>query len=452
MKIKVKDFGPITKGFNTDDGFMDISKVTVFLGTQGSGKSTIIKLISTFSYIEKALVNKRITPKELTYSKVVNDFFSWHSIENFVRPETEIIYRGEKFQITFLGNKTKPVVSQIIDTVYASNDNYIRPKICYIPAERNFCSAIPNVESIAGILKNVYAVISDFSEASNLLANQELALPLDDFKYKYISSSKKKTVITDTGVNVQLNEAASGLQSLIPMAIVNSFYSNPENAFSKKSVAPISTLQKNILKNHIFNTISDLKLDSIFPVLWHLEKEPDYDFLKAIALFLGEKEPRSAIVKTEALNNEEYRKNSIYLKKIIHETIKSCLLSLVEEPEQNLFPNSQKLVLESLVENNNYNINNKLVLTTHSPYILGSINNCLYAGYLKKLRKTVPSNFDKQFIYPENISAYYIGNGEITTAINYDGNLPQINHGLIDSCSKDINVAYEELCNLEFAE
>ena len=450
MEIKVTNFGPITKGFDTKDGFMEISKVTVFLGTQGSGKSTIIKLISTFSYIEKSLINERITSKELTYSKIVNNFFSWHSIENFIKPETEIIYQGSKYRITFLGNKTKPKVESI-NNKFDNSIDYVRPKICYIPAERNFCSAIPQVESIAGILKNVYAIISDFAEASNLLANQELALPLEEFKYKYNSSSKKKTVITDTGESILLNEAASGLQSLIPMAIVNSFYSNPTNAFSKKSIAPISTLQKNKLSNHIFNTISDLKISSIFPILWHLKKEPDYDFMKEIVLFLGEKEPKSSVLKTEALNNGEYRKNSVYLRKVIHETIKSCLLSLVEEPEQNLFPNSQKLVLESLIKNVNCNINNKLVLTTHSAYILGSINNCLYAGYLKTMKKIVPSTFEEKIIYPESISAYYIFDGEIKSAINYDDNLPQINHGLIDSCSKDINSAYEELCNLEFS-
>jgi len=34
---------------------MDVKKVTVFIGNQGSGKSTVAKLISSFSWIEKAL-------------------------------------------------------------------------------------------------------------------------------------------------------------------------------------------------------------------------------------------------------------------------------------------------------------------------------------------------------------------------------------------------------------
>ena len=46
-KLFIKNFGPIKNGFtDSEDGFFDISKVTVFVGEQGAGKSTIAKLIS----------------------------------------------------------------------------------------------------------------------------------------------------------------------------------------------------------------------------------------------------------------------------------------------------------------------------------------------------------------------------------------------------------------------
>ena len=54
-RIKIKNFGPIREGFVDNDGWMDIEKVTVFIGDQGSGKSTVAKLISTLSGIEKDL-------------------------------------------------------------------------------------------------------------------------------------------------------------------------------------------------------------------------------------------------------------------------------------------------------------------------------------------------------------------------------------------------------------
>ena len=51
-KIRIKNFGPIKQGCPDDDGWIDIKKVSVFIGNQGSGKSCVAKLISTFTWIE----------------------------------------------------------------------------------------------------------------------------------------------------------------------------------------------------------------------------------------------------------------------------------------------------------------------------------------------------------------------------------------------------------------
>lgn len=51
---------------------------------------------------------------------------------------------------------------------------------------------------------------------------------------------------------------------------------------------------------------------------------------------------------------------------------------IIEEPESHLFPPSQKYITEliSLVCNQGHSV----LVTTHSPYILGSLNNLLYAS------------------------------------------------------------------------
>ena len=54
QQLFIKNFGPIKSGFtDSKDGFFDISKLTIFVGDQGTGKSSIAKLISLFSWIEK---------------------------------------------------------------------------------------------------------------------------------------------------------------------------------------------------------------------------------------------------------------------------------------------------------------------------------------------------------------------------------------------------------------
>lgn len=58
--IRIKDFCPIGDGFlESDDGFFDIEKVTIFIGEQASGKSSVAKLISSFLWAEKACYEKR---------------------------------------------------------------------------------------------------------------------------------------------------------------------------------------------------------------------------------------------------------------------------------------------------------------------------------------------------------------------------------------------------------
>ena len=49
-RIKIKNFGPIKEGCTENDGWIDIKKVTLFIGNQGSGKSTVAKLISTLTW------------------------------------------------------------------------------------------------------------------------------------------------------------------------------------------------------------------------------------------------------------------------------------------------------------------------------------------------------------------------------------------------------------------
>lgn len=58
-RLRLKNFGPIGPGLSDNDGWIDFKRVTLFIGNQGSGKSTVAKLFSTFSWIEKALVITR---------------------------------------------------------------------------------------------------------------------------------------------------------------------------------------------------------------------------------------------------------------------------------------------------------------------------------------------------------------------------------------------------------
>lgn len=61
------------------------------------------------------------------------------------------------------------------------------------------------------------------------------------------------------------------------------------------------------------------------------------------------------------------------------------ILFIIEEPESHLFPESQKYITELIALVNN--CGHSIVLTTHSPYVLGTLNNLLYAKRFRHRRE-----------------------------------------------------------------
>lgn len=125
---------------------------------------------------------------------------------------------------------------------------------------------------------------------------------------------------------------------------------------------------------------------------------------------------------------------------------KACFI--IEEPESNLFPKAQKSVVEfiALVKN----AGNKVLLTTHSPYVLGTINNLLYADNISKktdkeaLDKIVSKNLWLNF---SEFASYFLKNGTNEDCNDYE--LNGIQNEVIDEVSNILNEDFDKMLNLE---
>lgn len=108
---------------------------------------------------------------------------------------------------------------------------------------------------------------------------------------------------------------------------------------------------------------------------------------------------------------------------------------VIEEPEAHLFPEAQMYMvwLMALFANQE---GNRLIVTTHSPYILTSLNNLLYAEQVGKVaeresvEKIIPSSYWLDF---DRLSVNLIGEGEISSIL--DRSIKQIKAEMIDSVS-----------------
>ncbi len=125
---------------------------------------------------------------------------------------------------------------------------------------------------------------------------------------------------------------------------------------------------------------------------------------------------------------------------------------ILEEPEAHLYPDAQKQIMELL--SLFMNSDNSLLITTHSPYILGAINNLLYASQVynkadSNKRVQVERIISKDY-FIQTCNAYFVNDGLIETCIDTDDSL--IINEVIDGASQVINNDYDALFDIIYEE
>jgi len=120
---------------------------------------------------------------------------------------------------------------------------------------------------------------------------------------------------------------------------------------------------------------------------------------------------------------------------------------IIEEPEAHLYPFAQKDITQllALFTNTNYN---QILITTHSPYILESINNLIYAKNIYKKGKNISSIPKELVIDFSDLNAFMIKGGKDNYQI-LDKGIGQIKSEEIDRVSKFLNDEFEKLLELE---
>lgn len=120
---------------------------------------------------------------------------------------------------------------------------------------------------------------------------------------------------------------------------------------------------------------------------------------------------------------------------------------ILEEPESHLFPAAQSAMAELL--GMFLNADNQMLLTTHSPYILGALNNLLYAGNLSTKHRDAVKEVvsEEEQIDARQTSAYYVDNGVLKNIL--DDQLMMIDNGVIDEISAYINELNEKLMEID---
>lgn len=376
-RLVIKNFGPIK---SVD---LELGKMTILIGEQATGKSTIAKVLSVcryFSYIVSPDENNHI------YVPMLKGFREW-GIDSFLYPNTKIFYENEdytyeiyrvdnfniNFKLTEKSEKFKKLVKNYqslylndksadrkIETwtpnsIFLINDvKKVMDNPFFFPTERG-------LQSIFSLGKNTLQNFSDslfnqFALLENISKNYR-----DDIEIKHLNifykfeNNQGYTRAKNSDYYFPLRNGASGFQSSIPIVLAVNYYSDYE------------------------------KRDRTF---------------------------------------------------------------IIEEPEINLFPNTQKKLFDFFVENINEN-GHSFLIPTHSPYFLSATNDLLMAY---KKGQTFPKEVmdlkipKKHWLNPKDISVYELKNGKAKSIINKETGL--ITDNIIDEVSDNMNDNFDRILEI----
>lgn len=343
-RIKIHNFGPVK------DVDIELSKLMVFIGPQGSGKSTIAKLLTIFSDILWwRMVSDNDNPMSEFKKMGIDKYFSPDTtIDYYGRDGEYLCYKDSKFSISMKNLSLEEVsllckamiVSSMeerlkkfdIDIKNLTTDKtagkyrkfmraYLR-FICYIPAERNLAGAISS--SLANIIlsktplpNTLLEYISLFERAKNHYSTYDASFL--GIKYEQDKGADCISLIGNNNKSLPLEACSSGIQSVLPMLMVTDY----------------------AREDKCFDTF------------------------------------------------------------------------IVEEPEQNLFPINQREILNRLISLTYKKDCRSVIINTHSPYILSALNVSMLAAKLSSMEqyksdvaKIVPPQYH---INSSDVSVFSLG-------------------------------------------
>lgn len=399
-KLIVKNFGPIK------EAEIDLTKYVVFIGDTSTGKSVLAKLISIFRNFDLYRNSNYFSSFKILLEKF--------NI-NFITKESVVHYFGNNFDLKIHNLKAKISKEIILDY-----DNIKSEEI--EKATKELFKKLEEVEFESSLTKKQIATIKKVK--SDLVKN-----------YSQFEKSKERLKI--------LNE-----DSIIYIPAERIIYSMISDSIS-------GLLANNVALPECYKVFAgkfevarkNIKTKEYFDFKYSFSNSKDRVFINDIEVDLTQTSSgiQSIIPLLLVLDYE--------LTNLVTPGFTKTFI--IEEPELNLFPKRQKKLIDFMIKKINIT-RHQIVITTHSPYILSSLDTLMLAKNTfnehPDLREEINSIVsENKWIDYDEISVYELRNdGKVYSIKNEE--FRSIDTNAIDGVSDIISEEFDKLTELRYAQ
>lgn len=393
-KLIVKNFGPIK------EAEIDLTKYVVFIGDTSTGKSVLAKLISIFRDYDLTFGADRY--------EELKKLFVFYNIDFNVK-EASFEYVNNNLKIT-VSNKDFEVREDDLLFVLRDNDKEIAKKDSLIDINNRVNEVLKNKNNQHDV-KQVEELKELLKKLLDLNKKSPHSLPIYIPAERILVSMLSSSISGLWANNVALPNCFKDFSARYEVAkkeVRELYFDSFDLNFKWKNESDFVKIEGN---EYILSKTSS-GIQSLLPLLLVFEYEINYssnNFTKTI---------------------------------------------LIEEPELNLFPIKQKKLIDYLIKKISFT-NHNLVITTHSPYVLSSLDTLMLAKNIDiehpNFKEEIISivSEDKWIDYDE-ISVYEVRNdGKVYSIKNEE--FRSIDTNAIDGVSDIISEEFDKLTELRYA-
>lgn len=338
--LTIRNFGPLK------DVDIDLGRINLIIGLQGSGKSCVMITACYCTWVEKR-ISLRQSAKEFEQgTSFLDTMTAYYRTKGYVHEDTYIGYETEFMEFSY-DHRMKSFIHKWKSLRW----RYKRPKVSYVPAERNMVSLVANWNRLETNYDNILDFKEDWDTARKYVKSEKDILGTG-ISYEYDEITGADAIITKSGKRVELTSSSSGMQSLIPQFVHMDYLTKgiyemeldaKEKSYSEKQL--VGNLLDVLYRRNRTKENSEVGEKT---VIVHLEGK-DYVF-------------------HDSRVSEQFKKEAMNLINTDHAEI------FLEEPESNLFPPTQFQLMDWIVEMaSSKSRKNTFFIATHSPYVLSHL-------------------------------------------------------------------------------